>query len=178
MFHLIDLIWLGAFGLSSSQYLLSDRRMLMIFRVISTALFIIYMMAIGANAGMVACSIALIGTLIQAACPDRYLAKTLKLRIGFAIALCVAAVFSMARSSSDLLPLLAVINARMVEVQASLQRIRMGLFLSQLCWLGYNTINGHTLLFCGDLIGITINLTAIYQFEMRRRRALPVRISS
>ena len=55
----------------------------MIFRVVSTGLFIIYMMAIGANAGMIACSIALIGTLIQAVCPDRYLAKTLKLRIGF-----------------------------------------------------------------------------------------------
>lgn len=167
-----DLLFAAAYAFGISQYVLKGRRRMMIVRTISSGIYILYMVALQAHAGIIACSIAALGSLLQAVFPDHLLAPTLKLRLASAALLAAAGAIFCARTAGDLLPLLAVVNARFTEVQASQQRIRMGLLPSSAFWIAYHWQNGFWLLFCAAVIEVFINLTMIWRHARAHKKTV------
>jgi hypothetical protein len=174
-----DLLYLIAYTTGVSQYVIQGRRQMMTVRTASGVLFTGYMILMQARTGIIACIIGTLGTFIQAVCPDRMLEKTRTHRIIISIVLALAAVLLVARSPADILPLIALVNSRFVEMQSSQQRIRVGLMFSQICWVGYHMSQGLWLLLCGEIVAILINSSAIlwHEHQLKKPVPVPVRIS-
>lgn len=151
------------------QFIIHGRRRMMTARMLSFALFSLYMWQMGSEAGAAASLIAAIGAGIQAAVPEQYLSKTLLFRSAFAIILCIGAVFLCVQNTGDLLPLLAVVNARIVETQGCQQRIRGGLILSQIMWITYTVQQGLYIMSVTETISMLLNMTSIARYERKRK---------
>ena len=174
MFEFQYILFAAAYLTGISQYVIRGRRRMMVVRTASSGMWVAYLAVIGAQAGAAASMIATIGCFIQAVVPDRLLKKTAGLRIGAACALCVAAMVFCVRSASDFLPLVAVMIARFVEVQACQQRIRMGLVACQLLWIVYHWSQGYILMYCAEHLTLAVNLASIWLEERKRRGLRPV----
>lgn len=127
-----------AYGLSLFMFHVKKRRKLLFIKFVSDLNYIVYYFLIGGISGALGASIAGVGGLVQILTPDHMMQKTKKYRIAAAIFLaCIGLHFTM-QKTSDMLPLLAVIMARLAEISSSAQRIRIGMLITFTPWMVYN----------------------------------------
>lgn len=143
----------------------SVRRRMMGFKVSGDVLFGIYFIIMNGVSGGLACFIAACGSFIQLMTPEHKLDQTIRIRILLAIMLSVAAAVVSVENVNDLLPILAIIYCRFVEVQKNPQNIRLGFFFSIFPWAAYNIENG----FYGALLCNIIILTSLTIALIRHR---------
>lgn len=120
---------------------------------------------------MLAAMISGLGGLMQACFADDVLHKTKKLRTGVAVLLAGASILVSAGNSLEALPLVAVINSRLMEIQSCRQRIRVGYILSMTCWITYAISSGLILLYITENLNMLSNLYAIWKEEKKRKQS-------
>ncbi|MCB9991091.1 MAG: YgjV family protein [Rhodospirillales bacterium] len=174
IFEWVHIVFLAGFVGGLAQFHLNSRRHMMALRVFNCLMFVLYFLLLGKMTAAAACSIAMLGSLMQAAFRDDLLQKTMWLRTGTAVLLAAAGCYLFAGSAGEMLPLFAVAGARMIECFSSPQNIRMGLLSTQLCWLTYHWQQGLIMPFCAEAIFILSNLTSIWRYEQARKREMLV----
>ena len=142
LFHPITAVLAVSIALAFISVQMKSRRRMMGTKLGADVLYGVYLTAIGGLSGGLASLIAACGSLTQVLTPEHKLASTLRLRILMAVMLSMVAILVSVRSLGDLLPIMAVVFCRFVEVQKDPQRIRYGFFLSAFPWLYYNFSNG------------------------------------
>jgi hypothetical protein len=142
LFHPITAVLAVSIALAFLSVQMKTRRRMMGTKLGADVLYGVYLTAIGGLSGGLASFIASCGSLTQVLTPEHKLASTLRLRILLAVMLSLAAILVSVRTLGDLLPILAVVFCRFVEIQKDPQRIRYGFFLSAFPWMIYNYSNG------------------------------------
>ena len=170
-FALAEIIVVVAFMCAGAAVFMPSRTWMMRIRLISTSSYSVYFFLKEAYSGCFGSMIAFLGTVTQVVVPEKYLDRTLKLRAGIAVALaiCGMVVFWGAES---MLPLLAMIIARMSEIQSCQQRIRIGFLCAQSVWLAFAFESGLMPFIMTEtiLLGVTICAIAKHEIETRFAR--------
>lgn len=159
----------AGFVLSASQYHAKGRRQMMAVSVVSALCFAGYYFSVSAVTGGAACLIAALGSCLQWLFPERALKQTVCIRLAVAIVLSAAAAIFLVSQASDVLPLCALVFARLAEAQSCQQRIRVGLLFSQLAWLIYAFNQGLIFLYILDHIGLFSNMVSIWRRGQERK---------
>ncbi len=170
MFGVFDLVLVTAYAVGFFQFHTHSRRRMLSLRFLGCLLCVLYFYAIGADFAVIGCMIAALGIFMQVIFPDHMLSRTRYLRTGFAIVLACAGIAVSVDNVTDLWPLLGVIGARLVEIQACPQRIRLGSLFSQMCWTIYAFENGLILMVIGEQVNMMSNLYSIWRHEQKRKK--------
>ncbi|MCB1563040.1 MAG: YgjV family protein [Alphaproteobacteria bacterium] len=165
------LFFAASYACTYLQFFVPGRRRMMTMRVGSSGFFVIYMLGIGGTSGAVACAISMMGSLMQAVFSDETLDRTRIQRKLLGIAMAVISAFACVQNLGEIYPLLAVIGARLVEMQSCQQRIRIGILFGQLCWILYAAEQGYTAILIAESLSMGLNLCSIW-IERRRRKRL------
>lgn len=173
-FAAVDLIYVCAFFIGFCHFHARTRRRMMLMKLVACCLTGVYFHLIDADTAMMASVIAGMGALFQACFNEDMLAKTVKLRIGFAVSLAVSSIAICASNSLEALPLVATINARLCEVQSSQQRIRIGYLMSSVCWIVYGVSSGLILIYVTENLNMLSNMAAIWKEEQKRKKSVPI----
>ncbi len=168
----IELIFILAFLVNVCHFHASTRQRMMLMKFGTGILYAFYFFCLDAPTAMMAAMISSFGGLAQACFADDVLHKTKKLRAGVAVCLAWAAIVVSAGSSLEALPLIAVINSRLVEIQSCRQRIRIGYIFSMACWITYAISSGMILLYITENINMLSNLYAIWREDKKRTQAV------
>ena len=174
MFEWANLVYLVACMIGWCVLFINNRRRMMALKVVGNFFSIAYFIMLGAHTAVLAIVIATLGSFMQGVFPDRMLAKTVFLRTGIAVSLAVAGMFTMAHDVSQLWPLVAVVIARISEVQSCTQRIRFGFLFAQMCWIAYAVEQNMLLLYVTENIATALNAFSIWRFEQQRKKAVAV----
>ena len=144
-FTAID-IWLlisavfGIYGLTAK-----GRRKMLGGKFFCDIFFALYLYFLGGYTGTMSALIAALGALIQLASPDKYMGKTLKVRIVMAVILSVAGIAVLARNMTDIYPFISVLVSRFGELSSRTLIIRLGFLTACIPWAIYNYSNGYYL---------------------------------
>lgn len=141
LFHPINLLLAVSITIAMISVQQRQRRRMMKFKFCADSLYGIYLTSLGGLAGGLASFIAATGAFVQTITPDDRLDDTIKLRVGIAVVLSILAVLVSVEKVNDLLPILAVIYCRFVELQKDAQKVRVCFVLSAFPWMSYNYIN-------------------------------------
>lgn len=174
----LSLLYLVAFSIGFFHFHAPTRRKMMLMKFVACIFSGTYFYLIDAQTAMMAVMIAGLGGLAQACFNEEGLEKTRMLRSGIAVGMALASIGLCAGNSMETLPLLAVINARLAEIQIAQQRIRIAYLFSSLLWIGYALSSGLVLLFVTEHLNVFSNMIAIWREEQRRKKSvlIPVRI--
>lgn len=167
------LFFAAAYACAYLQFFVPGRRRMMTMRVGSSGFFVIYMLGIGGMSGAVACAISMTGSLMQAVFSDKALERTRVQRKFIAIFMALISAFVCVQNLGEIYPLLAVIGARLVEMQSCQQRIRIGTLFGQICWILYAIEQGYTAILVAESVSTSLNLCSIW-IEKRRRKKLQI----
>ena len=174
MFTVFDLFFVLGFGIGLYHFHARTRRRMMVFKCLACLCVAVYYFGMGAQTALVAVLIAALGSTMQAMFPDHLLTKTRVLRAFIAATLAITGIVFCAGNASEALPLVAIIIARFSEVQVRQQSIRFGYVLASSCWIAYAFNIELMLLFFAENLSMLSNLTAIWNEEQKRKKAVPV----
>lgn len=146
-----------------------QRRMMMGAKAAGDYCYTIYFFLMNAHAGAFGAGIAATGSLVQALTPDQWMDRTKYARLTAACFLAVVGIYVTAQKTTDLLPLLAIIAGRFVELSSSAQKIRIGMLCTFPPWVIYNYSHDLYLLVVANVIIGTSLAWAIW-----KHRPLPV----
>ena len=142
LFEPVNLILAVAITLGLFSMQQEKRRHMMGLKLCADIFYGMYLIILGGLSGGLSSLIATTGALVQTLTPDEKLEKTAKLRIFLAVVLSIVAAVASVRSLDDVLPIVAVVYCRFVELQRKAQKIRIGFLFSIIPWLYYNYSNG------------------------------------
>jgi hypothetical protein len=121
---------------------IKHRRKMMLIKFLADYTNAYYMFLMGGLAGALSGFIAGTGGLVQAATPDKHLKKTIWPRIIGALSLSAISIYLSYHSPIDLLPMIAVVGCRLMELHHNPERIRLAYFLSGFLWIAYFLVSG------------------------------------
>lgn len=173
-FSIFEISYMIAATIGFMHYHARTRQRMMAMKVCACLFSCYYFWGVGADTAMIAVMIAALGGFMQGVFPDRLLAGTRALRLGFAVILAGLAICLAASNALEALPLLATICSRFSEVQSCQQRIRMGYLLSQAFWIYYAVTSGLIILYVTEKLNMLSNLHAIWRHEQGRKQLMPV----
>ena len=154
---------------NAGTMLSQNRRKMILLNVLTITIWAIPIFLQGSTAAISVVIIAMTASLFQVAIPDRLLQKTRLLRSGIAVAAAILAVAISYETTKDILPLMALIIARMSELQSDARRIRMGYLFGMTCWTSYFIAEGMMLMVFVELAMILTAIYAIAKTERERR---------
>lgn len=163
----LTLVLLVSYGCGLTLFHIKSRRKMLGVKAASDSLGAIYYFLMGGYAGAFSASIAATGSLVQSLTPNHLMGKTQPYRIVIAMVLAGIGIYVTAQRTTDLLPLLAVVFARFVELSSNTQRIRIGMAMTFPAWMTYNFTNELFLLF---LMNVTTFVSLIYAIIRHARR--------
>lgn len=172
----LELLYVCSFIIGVLHFHAGTRQRMMIMKFAACVFSSFYFFILGADTAMIAAMIAGLGGLFQACFNDARLAQTKALRISVAVMLAGLSMLLCAGSTVEALPLVAVINARLVETQSCRQRIRVGYLLSSVCWVSYAASTGLIVVYVIENLNLLSNLLAIWKEHRKRKKAVPVPI--
>lgn len=150
-------------------YHVRRRRRMLLAKAGVDALYGVYFLMMGAHAGVYGIALAVTGGLVQVVTPDRFMRRTLLYRNIIAVILAAGGIYFVVERTSDVLPLIAVVAARFVELQSDPQRIRIGMMCGLLLWAMYSFDNGLYLMLAGYMSVMVSLLWAIIRFARESR---------
>lgn len=142
LFDPVHIIIFVSFLLIQAAFQMKSRRKMLSIKFSSDVLTSIYYMLIGGFSGGAGAAIAAIGGFVQVVTPDDKLAQTLRYRIVIAVILSVLGGWLLAKDVSDILPFMAVVGSRFIELSHSTFFIRIGFMGAAVLWVAYNYVNG------------------------------------
>jgi len=164
-FSAIDILLLvsamfGVYGLSAN-----GRRRILSCKFFCDVFFALYLYFLGGYTGTMSAGIAALGALIQLASPDKYLGKTLKIRIILAVVLSIAGIAVLARNLTDIYPFISVVVSRFGELSSRTLIIRAGFLTACIPWMIYNYSNEFYLALGFNFLMVIALLTGIVRNE-------------
>jgi len=150
----------GVYGLSTS-----GRRRILTCKLFCDIFFAIYLYFLGGYTGTMSAGIAALGALIQLSSPDKYLGKTLKIRIVMAVILSAAGILVLARNLTDIYPFISVVVSRFGELSSRTLVIRAGFLTACIPWMIYNYSNEFYLALGFNFLMVIALLTGIVRNE-------------
>lgn len=165
-------LWFGIF-VAMMSYQAKERRTILFLGIVVILSYVLYSYGTGAMAGMITAVIALAALIFQAAIPDRYLEKTFFIRNAAALLCIFAALSYIYNEPADIYPLIGFIFARFAEAQACSQRIRLAYIGSYAAWALYAAELGLMSLYITQCFAVFSLLYAIWNFEQKRKKAVP-----
>ncbi len=166
---LLVLSYLGGLTL----YHIKDRRKMLGLKFASDSSGALYYYLMGGNAGAFGAMIAATGSLVQSLTPNHLMKKTQPYRIAAAVMLASLGIYVTAQRTSDLLPLIAVIFARFIELSSNAQKIRIGMVMTFPAWMIYNFNNELYLLFLLNITVLCSAISAIIRHSRQPKEAVP-----
>ncbi|MCB1558221.1 MAG: YgjV family protein [Alphaproteobacteria bacterium] len=121
--------------LASTQF--KSRRKMMFTKFLGDHVNALYTFMMGGMSGALGGVIAGLGALIQALTPDEYLKKTLWPRIILATILAVVSLYFFYEKPVDLLPMIAIVFCRFMELHHDAEKIRWAFFWAGGLWVSY-----------------------------------------
>lgn len=131
------MIYIGGLMLALSCTQIKDRREMMFVKFMSDYTNAAYTFMMGGLAGALGGLIAGTGGLVQSLTPDKHLQKTLWPRIIGACILSAASIYFSYKNPIDILPMVAIIGCRFMELHHDAEKIRMAYFVAGGLWITY-----------------------------------------
>lgn len=161
-----QLIGFIAVGLTLALYQFNSRRTMLIIIIVSSALYAVHFLLLGAPTGAIMNSLNIFRSLVFL----RYAHKKRPIQIMylFIVLFLMAGVLTW-QGPLSLLPMTGMISGTIAYWQLKTKRIRRLALIASPCWLVYNVISGSYPGMVAELVSITSNIVAMYRFDSKKQ---------